>query len=1036
MKKTSELSQDCTQINTNLTRMEMMANNLLRNIRQIRLRVSDLEQRESNANAALKIQLHDLEERYATLLQTTNTEPTATPQQDTQILQEIIPDHSPVLEINNNNITVVVEESITDEGRTEEVRTEEVRTESVFLKILVDYWSLILSLFAPFSQLLSRFAIFSDFASQIWEIFNKYRQQGKTAEFLLTVSGILLLVLGFAYMLQESFTNLTIVWKLICGFIIAASVVYLGIWLHKNKEEMRDYAAAIIGLGIILAYLCAYFLGTSVGLAPSWFAFALLAILTAIAYGLALIFSTRIVALVSLIGGACLPLLGAGDTWLLTVVYPSYLLLLNLSSLHLAHKIRWSQLAYIAFALSAAMLEYQFSQDSNGDIYGLEMAWLLLVLHAFYYLYLVYSYRLLRTASKTTALALMTTNLLLFLSLLPQVLDENMTLLGWCFIANSLLLAIVFFQQMRNGSGEQEAKQRNAMLILQAGIFLSVAIISWVDARWMSLFWSMEAVLLLYIGLIFRLRSIRGEAYAIIFIALIQAAWQALPLTNETFLLLISIGVILTASVWLLVRDQDYLEGHEVKIISILREAYSAWLIIAVVTSAHLFTSNDGMYPVSALSMLPFFLGDYVYLLVSWPLIMILLRRSSRFELPITETAAWLLGTFPIILLLISAQTAGSLLFFNLNWAGKLAYLEIFSLLWLIANFYMHNAQNSRWSSVALPLHSLFYLLIPICFLSGVWHKAYSWFPAFLWLSAFISFGLWSWKKYTALYYEQRLLAFFASVFSIFAVIMSGSDDHLQIITALLSGLIYFVIVLFVMPRFICFLSLSKQYIPVTSACSYTACCCFALAADAFNLFVAGIFCMQFYICYLLWRLPTVSALHNQLGLWFMIALLMPFASLIEISFGKLDFIASLFVIASVLLQLLLVHIKRRHFPLLWRYFGSYASKLISAHLSLFFLYTILLYYWFDNIFQAAWLVALVLHATLMLFESLWPRYVVLLRASIVMYAMIAIKIIFYDIYDLIMMEKIMAFMVIGSFLLLSSYCYQRLKVRLRDLMN
>ena len=70
---------------------------------------------------------------------------------------------------------------------------------------------------------------------------------------------------------------------------------------------MHDYASAIIGLGVVVLYLCAYFTGPYYGLTDAAGSFALFAGTVAVGYCLALIFETRVVAVITLVGGIAAP---------------------------------------------------------------------------------------------------------------------------------------------------------------------------------------------------------------------------------------------------------------------------------------------------------------------------------------------------------------------------------------------------------------------------------------------------------------------------------------------------------------------------------------------------------------------------------------------------------------------------------------------------------------------------------------------------------------------------------------------------------
>ena len=192
----------------------------------------------------------------------------------------------------------------------------------------------ILPVFGPLAALFTKGA----------SVYKNYQSQGKAPAFFMTIAGILTLVMGFGCLLQYSFSQfLGPAGKVSIGFLAALGIITIGVVIHNKKKDMEDYASSLIGLGVILCYLCAYFAASYYHLISETISFVLLGVITGGAYSLALTFRTRVVAIVSLLGGAFAPLLMAGVDQSYHI-YLTYLFVLVCSTLHLSQKINWQTL--------------------------------------------------------------------------------------------------------------------------------------------------------------------------------------------------------------------------------------------------------------------------------------------------------------------------------------------------------------------------------------------------------------------------------------------------------------------------------------------------------------------------------------------------------------------------------------------------------------------------------------------------------------------------------------------------------------------
>jgi hypothetical protein len=81
----------------------------------------------------------------------------------------------------------------------------------------------------------------------------------------------------------------------------------------------------------------------------------------------------------------------------------------------------------------------------------------------------------------------------------------------------------------------------------------------------------------------------------------------------------------------------------------------------------------------------------------------------------------------------------------------------------------------------------------------------------------------------------------------------------------------------------------------------------------------------------------------------------------------------------------------------------------------------------FSQLFGPAVSIGLVIHATILLFQSTKPKLKKLLSISILFYVTAAIKIVFWDMQDFTLVQKIVVLMLVGLSMLAAAFKYQKL---------
>ena len=178
--------------------------------------------------------------------------------------------------------------------------------------------------------------------------------------------GVVTLVLAVAFFFKYAVDNRWIgeAGRVVLG--VMAGFAALGLGEKMWRSGHRIYAQGITATGIAILYLSFYASFQLYRLVPQSFAFALMALTTAMAGALAIRYGTMAVSLLGLIGGFLTPLLLSTNVdrpWALF----SYLLVLDAGALAVARARRWRLLENVAFAGTALLYASWFSDRFNGE---------------------------------------------------------------------------------------------------------------------------------------------------------------------------------------------------------------------------------------------------------------------------------------------------------------------------------------------------------------------------------------------------------------------------------------------------------------------------------------------------------------------------------------------------------------------------------------------------------------------------------------------------------------------------------------------
>ncbi|MBP6518160.1 DUF2339 domain-containing protein [Shewanella sp.] len=917
---------------------------------------------------------------------------------------------------------------------------------------------------SQFDELLSQglAAVMAPFAAvneQVKSFYHHYQAKGLGPVFLMTVAGIITLTLGFGYLLQYSINHwFSELGKALLGFASANAIIVGGIFIRQKRAGMADFGSGIVGLGLILNYLCAYFIGPYFELIPNSASFILLLLITLAGYGLSMRLDAKVIAVIALVGGSTAPMMLLSQSYA-PLLYLPYLLLIGAGALAQSRKLKWPLLLEITALLHIGCIEAfsHFIELPLRDFGGVSLL-ALISINAFFYLYgitgLLFTKQFTHHDEKHNALSHRILALpIALLAFVLLELTQFTEFAGEIFAANALICAALYWK--RTGNLE---KARSGLLLVFAGSFAGFAALYLLSHDFLGLVLLLEALLLLWIGTKEELISVRAEAYVLLLMGLGLNASSVLtgmnllessfidgapisPLSAFGFpLLALALScAALVLVIRLLTLHHTLLSTLESQLNRVLKELLSGFYVATIILAAYLLSSD--------------------YCLAILPLVsLLLLYLSAKDRLVISEFAAWLL-LLPLLFKVVEGITlTGSFSFSAQPLMAKLARFELFTALLLAHYWYRRHYKDALFAKAAYTMQIFCYLLLPLILLPKVIRNHWEYTAIALWLSTFMSLGLAYFVKHKSLNIEAKILTWLA-------VLMTASLCLIhawQGLAALAVGAL-----------FMGFTLLRYRQLPETwrpllqlqwQLSPYYFSLVLAVIVYGFNhselvgiamtaLALSGYFALLIQRDLSLRGVSQTSvgqasysakfplaaeiqaaikeSYHLAYGLTLGLALL-PIMLHFELTLGlnrdNASFVLIEFLSLALLARLILQHgaairLHRRILPLQGLKWGWHLLLALS-----YFMWS----YSFDNMIAAPLsAILLVIHGSVLMFISLKPQNANMIRLAAGLFTLSTLKVLLLDMASFELVQKVIAFMLIGVILLTVSYFYQKARNRL-----
>ncbi len=342
----------------------------------------------------------------------------------------------------------------------------------------------------------------------------------------LLIIGVITMVFGIGYFLKYSFEQGWIgpAGRVAMAYIWGAVFMFAG-----NKFRKKDYTAfglSLVGGGIATLYFATFAAFQLYHLFAQTPSFLLMVLITGIASVSAIIYDTKWLAILGMIGGFLTPvMLSTGHDNHIFLM--SYMTVLNLGLLGVAFYKKWDILNILGF-ISTYFLYTGWIMGH----YAYSKFWpAIIFLNIFYFIYSVipFAYQFLGTKKESIrGFAIITLNSFIAFGFNYHMITQQFSTewVGVVSIMYSIVFLLMAAYLYKTGRHEQEAF---TVLVAKAALFLIITVPIIFSEHWITIFWAAQAAVLLWTGLSLARKKLVIGSYVLLATALIKFLYYDYP---------------------------------------------------------------------------------------------------------------------------------------------------------------------------------------------------------------------------------------------------------------------------------------------------------------------------------------------------------------------------------------------------------------------------------------------------------------------------------------------------------------------------
>lgn len=317
-------------------------------------------------------------------------------------------------------------------------------------------------------------------------------------ENLISKIGILILIIGVAigakYAIDhEMISPLT---RIVLGYAMGAGLMAFAI---KLKSKYENFSAVLVSGAIAIMYFITYAAYDFYSLIPQPLAFALMVIFTSFTVVAAIKYNKQVIAHIGLVGAYGVPFLLSNGSGQVGVLF-TYMAIINIGILILSFKKFWKPLLYASFVLTwIIFLSWRMNLPNENPFFLLSLLFSGVFFITFYVTNLAYKVSK-QEIFGLSDVALILLNAFIYYVIGYSILSQNknsVELLGLFTLANAIIHFVVSVIIYKRKLGD-----RNLFYLILATVitFITMAIPVQLDGGWVTIFWTIEASILFYLG--------------------------------------------------------------------------------------------------------------------------------------------------------------------------------------------------------------------------------------------------------------------------------------------------------------------------------------------------------------------------------------------------------------------------------------------------------------------------------------------------------------------------------------------------------
>ncbi|MNK47570.1 hypothetical protein D3C87_663820 [compost metagenome] len=339
-------------------------------------------------------------------------------------------------------------------------------------------------------------------------------------ENLISKIGILILIIGVAIGAKYAIDHdmISPLTRIVLGYAMGAGLMGFAI---KLKAKYENFSAVLVSGAIAIMYFITYAAYDFYALIPQALAFGLMVIFTSFTVVAAIQYNKQVIAHIGLVGAYAVPFLLSDGSGKVGVLF-SYMAIINIGILVLSFKKYWKPLFYVSFGLSWLIFSaWRFDLSSENQYFGLALLFASIFFITFYITNLAYKV-IKREVFGLSDVVIILLNAFIFYGMGYLIIADNKNsaeFLGLFTLANGIIHFVVSLIIYKR----QLADKNLFYLILALVItFITMAVPVQLDGGWVTIFWTVEAAILFYLGRVKQIAIYEKLSFPLIFLAFLS----------------------------------------------------------------------------------------------------------------------------------------------------------------------------------------------------------------------------------------------------------------------------------------------------------------------------------------------------------------------------------------------------------------------------------------------------------------------------------------------------------------------------------